>query len=169
LKLPIAMGMAKVVVKSSASMLTYEDKFCRFIDSVTYCDCCGPEYTGISGPKGTLKFSDVNREVAKTSVGKPIPNPVRTVKIRIANIDAALKALRDNGFTANMTDGLPVDRHGYLMESLDFVDVSVNASARRIHETLLLAGLVKPVGTRDRKFLSGMRLGWMSPAPLMTV
>ncbi len=163
LTLPISMRMAKIWVRSARSKIELAcSPFGGNVAEKTWCHCCGGEYIGIEGPKGIIKFEDIDKKVAKSLLVGPFIPTVRKVKIRIANIDAALKALRDNGFTAAMTDGIRIDANGFLFGSRDFVNVSVNASARRIHETLLLAKLVKPVGSRDRKFLSGLRLELMT-------
>lgn len=170
--LPIAMQIAKILEKSGSRALNYSG-FSSHLEYRDLCGdpgCCGSEVYAISGPKGILDLDDVNKPVAKTSVEKPIPYKYRFVKIRIENIDAALKALRDNGFTAEILCGIPVDSNGSceVTHARDFVQVKVNASARRVHETLLLAKLVKPVGSRDRKFLAGMRVERLFPV-LMTV
>ncbi len=161
LSLPISMRMAKIHHKGGKYDLAVSE-FGKYVAEKTMCACCGGEYIGIEGPKGILRFEDIDKKVAKPLLVGPFIPSVRKVKIRIANIDAALKALRDNGFQASMPDGIRVDSDGFLFGSRDFVSVSVNASARRIHETLLLAKLVKPVGSRDRKFLSGLRLELMT-------
>lgn len=100
------------------------------------CDCCGSFPVGIEGPRGTISFDKARSLTPERRPAKPMPEKVRTVRVKLANVDAALGALRKAGVAAMIAKGTP---------EKGMVTLAVNTSGNKVHKILVAAKITPPI------------------------
>lgn len=106
--------------------------------------CCGDYAIGVQGPKGTISFSDA-RATAPRRESKGMPEKVRTIKVKVRNVDAALTALRAAGHAAMIATGECLRRAA--RDGTDMVALAINTSGNQAHKVLVAAGVTPPASS----------------------
>lgn len=136
LPLPVAAKIAKLIDKGETYDIPSE-----FVEYGGGCECCGSWPEGVKGPKGDISFTDA-RKSAPRRESKPMPEKVRTIKVKVRNVDAALKALRAAGVAAMIASGECLKRAG--RDGSDMVALAINVSGNQAHKILVAAGVTPP-------------------------
>lgn len=103
--------------------------------------CCGEYPVGVTGPKGSIDFTDARGKVTPKAP-KPMPEKVRTIKVKLRNVDAALRALRAAGVAAMIATGECLKRAG--RDGADMVSLAINVSGSKAHKILVAAKVTAP-------------------------
>ena len=147
----IRRNMTRNIRRATGLSLPLSAKYARAVDSGfiwdiasehtqwadAHCDCCGPDQLGVSGPKGSITFSEVRRKCEPRNSPAPkgyVKGSIRTIFVSIARVDACLAAIRLSGAAAMILNGIPMARNT--------VEIAVNVSGRAARRALEVNGLV---------------------------
>lgn len=104
--------------------------------------CCGEYPVGIEGPKGSISFDKARSLTPERRASKPMPEKVRTIRVKLENLDRALAALRGMGIPAMIAQGSPVPSP---VNGASMVLLAIGCSGNKAHKILVDAGITPPV------------------------